>query len=131
MSKPHLDVILTTADGKTSTANAVFDTGSYYSLLRGDKVPPGAIVTKQIPPQTFGTAAKGGQFSTTGVLPVILGIGDSEIDDVVLVAPELSVELIVGAGTMQKWDISVVTRNGRTEVLVGRDRRDPALTAVV
>jgi hypothetical protein len=130
MSTPVLDVTVTTADEKSAIVKAVFDSGAYTSILREDKVPPGALVIPRTTPRTFRTAAQGGKLSATGELPVVLTIGKKMIHDVVLVAKDLSAELIIGAGLMQKWDISIVTRNGGTEVVVGRDMRDPENTYV-
>ena len=50
---------------------------------------------------------------------------------VVFVNSGLAQEMLVGAGTMQKWDISIVTQRGLTEVFVGRDMRDPDINDVV
>ena len=36
MTKPVLEIEITTAEGKSGTVNAVFDTGSFYTLLRED-----------------------------------------------------------------------------------------------
>ena len=130
MSKPIFPVRITTPDDRSSTVQAVFDSGSFYSILREDKVPAGAPVIRRAHPRTFRTAARGSALAATGELPVVLAIGDREIDDVVLVSADLSQEMMVGAGTMQKWDISIVTREGRTEVVVGRDMHDPDITEV-
>jgi len=130
MSKPVVEIRITTPDEKSTTVKAVFDTGSFYSILRADKVPPGAPVIQRLHPRFFRTAAREGSLRATGELPVVLTIGDREVDDVVMVSPELSQELIVGAGTMQKWDISILTRDGRTEVHVGRHMHDPDVTEV-
>jgi hypothetical protein len=130
MSKPVVEIQITTLDEKSAAVKAVFDTGSFYSILRADKVPPGANVIQRSEPRVFRTAARDGSLHATGELPVVMTIGDREVDDVVMVAPELSQELIVGAGTMQKWDISVVTKEGRTAVHVGRHMHDPDVTEV-
>jgi hypothetical protein len=126
MDKPILE-ILVTAQKESSSVLAVFDSGSFYSFLREDKAPRGAYVHGYATPRAFKVAGKGARLIATGGLPVILTIGDRMVDDVVLVSPDLSQEMLVGCGTMQKWDISIVTRNGRTEVNVGRDMRDPIL----
>jgi len=130
MSKPVLDIILTTPDEATASVKAVFDTGSFYSILREDKVPPGSRVIPRKTPRTFRAAAIGMTLRATGELPVMLAIGDRKIDDVVLVGADLAQEMLIGAGMMQKWDISIITRKGRTEVVVGWDMRDPDLTEV-
>ena len=130
MGKPILDITITTPEEASATVKAVFDSGSFYSILREDKVPPGAFVLKRKVPRTFRTAPSGGQLLATGELPVVLRIGDRRVDDVVLVSPDLAQEMLVGAGTMQKWDIGIVSRDGRTEVVVGRDMRDTDIIEV-
>ena len=121
---------IVTPDEKSNTVKAVFDTGSFYSILREDKVPAGAAILRRKKPRTLRTAAKGGQFSAIGELSLALTIGDRQIDDVVSVSSDLSQEMLVGTGTMQKWGISIVNHNGRTEVVIGRDMRDPDITEV-
>ena len=130
MSKPILEIEITTPDEKSHLVRAVFDSGSFYSILREDKVPPGATFLRRKSPGSFRAAAERSRLSAIGDLPLVLTIGDKQVDDVVLISPDLSQEMLVGAGTMQKWDISVLNRNGRTEVSVGRDMRDPDITEV-
>ncbi len=130
VSKPILDIAIRTVEEIQAPVKAVFDSGSQFSILRKDKVPPGAAVLWRKNPRTFRTAASGARLLATGELPVVLIIGDREIDDVVLVSEELTQEMVVGAGLMQKWDVSIVTRDGITRVIVGRDMRDPDLTIV-
>jgi hypothetical protein len=130
MTKPIQEIKITTPDEKSATVKAVFDPGSFYTILREDKVPAGARVLKRKHARAFRTAAKGGALSSTGELPLVLTIGDREVDDLALVSSDLSQELLIGAGTMQKWDISIVNRDGRTVVSVGRDMRDPDVIEV-
>jgi hypothetical protein len=130
MSKPTLEIKIVTPDGKSGTVKAVFDSGSFHTILREDKVPAGAALIRREQPRAFRTAAKGGTFTATAELPLVLAIGDREVDDVAMVSSDLSQEMLVGAGTMQKWDISMVNRNGRVEVAVGRDMRDPDVIEV-
>ena len=131
MSKPVRQVTITTLDEKTGTANAVFDTGSFYSILRADKVPVGAAVLERKKPLILKAAAKDTRPTVTADVTLIVRLGDKEIVDMVSVSPDLSQEMLVGAGTMQKWDINVLNRNGRTEVDIGTDRRDPEVNEVV
>ena len=130
MSKPILEIQITTPDEKSGKVNAVFDSGSFYTILREDKVPEGASVHRRTQPRIFRTAAKGTSLSASGELPIVLTIGGKEVDDVALISADLAQEMLVGAGTMQKWDISIVNRQGRTEVTVGRDMHDPNVTEV-
>lgn len=130
MSKPTLDIQIATPDEKTATVKAVFDTGSFYTILREDKVPAGAVVLKRKTPRIFRTAAKGTRLLATGEVSLVLTIGGKQVDDVALVSADLSQEMLVGAGTMQKWDISIVNRNGHTDVTVGRQMHDPDIIEV-
>jgi hypothetical protein len=130
MSKPTLDVRITTLEEESATVNAVFDSGSFFTVLREDKVPAGATVVRRKTPRVFRTAAAGGQLSVIGEVPLLISIRGSEIEDSALVSSELSQEMLIGAGTMQKWDISIVNRNGRTDVEVGRDLSDPDITEI-
>jgi len=57
-------------------------------------------------------------------------IGDRLIESQALVSPDLSQEMIIGAGTMQEWDITIRNQNGHTEVVVGKDLRDPDVQEV-
>src|SRR6185369_15535135 len=43
MGKLILDIKITSPDDKSATVKAVFDSGSFYSILREDKVPKGAV----------------------------------------------------------------------------------------
>ena len=131
MSKPIFEVSFTTLDEKTGTARAVFDTGSFYSILREDKLPPGTAVLKRAKPLVLRPAAKGTRLTAVADVPLVMRIGDKEIEDVVLVSPDLTQELLVGAGTMQRWDISVLNANGRTKVSVAHDRHDPEINDVL
>ena len=130
MSKPVLDVEIRTPDDQAAKIKAVFDSGSFYTILREDKVPSPATVTRRKVPRILRAAAKGSTLTAIGDVSVVIAIGNREIDDVALVSPDLAQEMIVGAGTMQKWDISILNRNGHTEVSVGRDMRDPEITEV-
>jgi hypothetical protein len=130
MSKPVRTIQITTTEAKSATVKAVFDSGSFYTVLREDKVPAGANVSRRLEARVFRTAAQGGALSATGELPLTLTIGDRQVDDVALISSDLKQEMLVGAGLMQKWDISIVNQGGRTEVVVGRDLHDPQITEI-
>ena len=131
MSKPVRQVTITTLDEKSGTVKAVFDTGSFYSILRADKVPEGAAVLERKKPLVLKAAAQDTRLTVTAEVVLIMKLGDKEIEDVVSVSSDLAQEMLVGAGTMQRWDISVLNRNGNTEVDIGTDRRDPEVNEVV
>lgn len=130
MSKPIQDVEIMTRDEKAGKATALFDTGSFFSIVRADKVPEGAIIIPFSTAQKFKTASQAGTLKVTGEIPLVITMGNKIIEDSVLVSPDLGREMLIGAKTMQAWDISIVNTNGHTEIRVGRDMRDPEITEV-
>ena len=127
MTKPILEAKLESLDGKTGKAKAVFDTGASVTLIREDCVPTGALVTPRAKPRRYKTAGQDGKVSAIGGLIMTMTFGDHVIKDEVDVSPDLVREMLIGVGTMQKWDISVVTKNGSTRVEFGRDLLDPEM----
>lgn len=130
MSKPRLQIDVTTSEELTATLTAVFDTGSFDSIIREDRVPPGAVVVRRKTPKALRAAVGGSRLEIIGQIPLVLTIGDKRVEDAVLVAPKLAQEMLVGAKTMQAWDINVFTTNGDTKVEVGTDMRGPDVTEV-
>ena len=135
MSEPIYDIRISTPDGDSNPVLAVFDSGSFYTVVREDKVPQSATVEQRKKPALFRAAAKGSRVSVTGSVHLVLTVLDSsgvekEVDDVALVSPDLTQEMLVGAGTMQKWDISISNRDGVTRLEIGRDMHDADLTAI-
>lgn len=130
MTKPVIVVSLRTFGGKEGKARAVFDTGSYRSLIREDRLPAGALVDRSPAPLELKTAAQGGRTHVVGALVLTITVKDRMIEDEVLVSPDQSQEMLIGAGTMQKWDITIRSDNGHTEVIVGTDLRDPDVQEV-
>lgn len=131
MSKPIVSINIKTFDGKSGKVNAIFDTGSYYTLIRENCVPADAAVIKLKNQKFFGTAHKSGQLKIVASLPLILVINGHPVDDGVLVCPDLKSEFIIGAKTMQSWDISIKNKNGQTKIHVGRDMNDPDIQTVL
>jgi hypothetical protein len=121
VSKPIVDIKIRTTDDATANVKAVFDSGSFYTIVHEDKVPSAASVVRRKSPRTLGAAARGSQLTAVGDVSLVLTIGNKEIDDAALVSPNLVQEMLVGARTMQKWDISIINRNGSTQVSIGRD----------
>ena len=130
MGKPIFPVSIATVDGKTGSVRTVFDTGSHRSLIRENCLPAGAQVLKTVPQRVLKTAAAGGTLTVVGVVVLTMTIGDRMIEDEVLVSRDLSQEMLIGAGTMQQWDITIRNQNGNTEVVVGHDLRDPDIQEV-
>lgn len=130
MSKPILDVAIATLEQKSAHVRAVFNTGAHLTIIREDRLPPGAAVLRSPAPRQLRTAAQGGTLAIVGGTILVMTIGDRMIQDEALVSPNLAQEMLIGAGTMQKWDITIRTQNGHTTVEVGRDLRDPDIQEV-
>ncbi len=131
MSKPIYKLDVLTADGRKGHVTAVFDTGSFYTIIREDCLPKGSHVEQFKKNEVFGTARRGAKLVTTGVIHLKIKIGGHWISGEARVAPELGSEMLVGAGLMQMWDISVKNKNGHTSVHVGRDMNDPDIQTVL
>jgi len=130
MSKPVLAVKLSTTAGEKTTVPAVFDTGSFYTLIRQDCLPPRAVLQSFRQAPKLRAATRGSRVAVAGSTDMIITIGGKKILANVLVSSNLAREMIIGAGTMQMWDISIKNRNGKTRVIVGRDMHDPEITEV-
>lgn len=130
MSKPILEIGITTLDEKTGQARAVFDSGSFYTIIRQDKVPQEANVLRRTSPVEFRAASKGSTLTVVAEVSLVMTIGEKRIQDSALISPDLVQEMLVGAKTMQAWDITIRNQNGKTEVIVGHDMRDPDITEV-
>lgn len=130
MSKPIREIGISTLDEKERKVSAVFDTGSFYTILREDKVPSGAMVLRRVKPLEFRGASVGSKLTVTGSIELIFTIEGKMIEDSALISPDLAQDMLVGAKTMQAWDITIKNSNGHTTVIVGRDMRDPEITEV-
>ncbi len=130
MTKPVVEVHLTTSDDRTSRAKAVVASGSFYTIVRESALPHGTPFARYRRPLPLGTARRGATLEMVGETILRIRIGRKQIRSAAYVARELSKEMLIGAETMQAWDISVVNRKGRTQVLVGRDMRDPEVTEI-
>lgn len=125
-----MEVTLIATDQKKKKAPALFDSGSFYTLVRSDCLPSPAAMLHYRAAKKLGTAKKGTQLHVTGTTELIIHIGQRRILAHVLVSPNLAREAIIGAETMQAWDISIRNRNEKTRVVVGRDMRDPDISEV-
>ncbi|MBI2060812.1 MAG: hypothetical protein HYT87_13675 [Nitrospirae bacterium] len=130
MGKPVLTITVISGDKKKKTIPALFDTGSHYSIIRSDCVPSARTVIRFPLIKTLGTASKTGGVRIVGETGLIMTIGRRRINDRVLVSPDLKREMVIGADTMQGWDITIKNRNGKTRVSVGHDMRDPDIIEV-
>ena len=130
MTKPIVEVNVESTDGKKGKARAVFDTGSHVTIIREDCVPAGAVVVPREEPRETKTAAQGGTHHITGSLGLAITIGDRTIEDLAMVSPDLSQQMLIGSGTMQKWDITIRNKDGHTHVEIPKDMNHPDIREV-
>lgn len=130
MSKPIRRVRITTGNRKHVGVDAVVDTGSFHTIVRKDVLPEGTPMLPALAAKKLSTAGKGGRVRISGETHLLLLLEGKLINAIALVSPDLHQPMLIGAGTMQMWDISVLNRNGDTIVRVGRDLRDPDITEV-
>ncbi len=130
MTKPVREIDITTIGGKKGHVEALIDTGSFYTLIREDCLPKGASPEAMEKPEILGTAQKKGKVRTVGGIIMVMIVEGHPIRDEVYISPDLKREFIIGAKTMQAWDITIKNKNGHTTVHVGRDMNDPDTQSV-
>lgn len=132
MSKPILEIELKfqLTDQRKKNIPALFDSGSFYTIIRSDCLPSIKAMSPYKSPKVLGTARKGTKIKIVGETALIITIGKKMINSHALVSPNLSREMIIGAETMQSWDINIKNRYGKTQVLIGHDMRDPDIVEV-
>jgi hypothetical protein len=130
MSKPVVTVTILAAKGKSAVLPAVFDTGSFFTIVRRDCLPAGTAVRPLASPLRLRAATKGSRLKVAGTAELVIQVGRKRIMDDALVSPNLAPKMLIGAKTMQAWDISIRNRNGSTRIVLGRDLRDPEITEV-
>ncbi len=131
MSKPVQKVVVTTFEGRKTDAEAVFDSGSFYTLVREDCLPEGSLIIRPGQSRYLGTEKEGSKISITGSVHLEIEIRGRQIEGEAYVSPDLSAQLLIGAGLMQMWDITIKNSNGSTTVEIGRDRNDPHIQTVL
>jgi hypothetical protein len=127
--KPLFPVKVISLNKTSADLNAVFDSDSFYTIIRKDKLPRNATFTPQ--KLTFRTANKKGRLAIIGQIILTIVIGEKRVQDQVLVSSELGSDMLIGSKTMQSWDISVMNSKGKTKINVAHDMRDPEITEVV
>lgn len=131
MSKPIHEITIETMEKKTNQVNTLFDTGSFYTIVREDILPETKFVHWYSSPEEFKTAAKGGKLHIKGKTGLIIEYNNRRISEGdILISSDLNREMIIGAKTMQAWDITIHNKNGKTFVNFGKDMRDPEITEV-
>lgn len=130
MSKPIVNVTIISTDEKKKDVPALFDSGSFYTIVRQDCLPSPKAVLYYKKPRSFGTAKKLAKVEILGETSFVIVIGKKMVNTHALISSDLSREMIIGAETMQSWDISIKNKNGHTQISVGHDMRDPEITEV-
>lgn len=127
--KPIVPITILSLNNTSRSVNAVFDSGSYYTIVRADKLPANTTIIEQH--QSFGTANKKSRLKTIGETILIMSIGKKMIKSEALVSEELGSDMLIGAQTMQSWDISILNTKGKTTINIKHDMRDPEINEVV
>ena len=131
MSKPVRPADITTVEGYKVNVSAIFDSGSFYTIVREDCLPKDALILRYKTAEYFGTAQKSGKLLSIGSIRLIVHVEGHYIKADAEVCPELSAELIIGAREMQSWDITIQNDNGKTTVHIGHDMNDPDIQTVL
>lgn len=127
--KPILPIKISSLNGTSKNVNAVFDSGSYYTIIRTDNLPVNTTVIKQH--KAFGTANRKASLNIIGQTILVMSIGKKMIQGEVLVSDELGSDMLIGAQTMQSWDILILNTKGKTTITIKHDMRDPEINEVV
>jgi hypothetical protein len=130
MSKPVRLIPFRTTQGYEGIAQAVIDSGSFYSLIRRDLLPRSLRLSRRNLPAALRAATKRSRLRIAGSVDLVLTIEGKRILDMVLVSRDLGRDMIVGAHAMQAWDISIRNRNGHTKIVVGHEMREREITEV-
>ncbi len=128
--KPVVPVVVTSTDLKRRKLPALLDSGSFYTLVRLDCVPSNKAILRRARSDKLGTAGRRGGLTIVGDTVLVVAIGKKRIRTPALVSSDMKREFLIGAETMQAWDISIHSRTGKTRVVVGRDMRDPDVIEV-
>jgi len=131
MSNPIQNLEIETIDKKTKSVNTLFDSGSFYSIIKQDCLPLSEYIVYYPDPEIFGTASENGTLEITGSVELIVSINSKKIKETIYIAPNLSKEMIIGSKTMQSWHITIDNSNGKTTISVDKDMNDPDITSVV
>lgn len=72
MGKPVREVTLTTPEEKTTRANALFDSGSFYTILKENLLPPETHIVEYKTPREFKTAGQERKVRIRGFTELLL-----------------------------------------------------------
>lgn len=131
MSYPIQKLQIETIDKKTKSVNTLFDSGSFYSIIKQVCLPSSEYIVYYPVPELWGTASEGGTLEITGSVELIVTINNKKIKELIYIAPNLSKEMIIGSKTLQAWHITIDNSNSKTIISVDKDMNDPDITSVV
>jgi hypothetical protein len=98
-------------DKGTKKVKALFDSGAFLSLARRSVVQNVATEVKMPRSVSFQLGDGEGRLTTERWVPLFITVKGVEISDNVVVVDKLAEELIIGAGTLQKWRIKLDLEN--------------------
>lgn len=98
-------------DKGAKKVKALFDSGASLSLIRRSVVQDVATEVRMPRPVDFQLGDGEGRLATDKWVPLVITVKDLDISDNVVVVDKLAEDLIVGAGTLQKWRIKLDLEN--------------------
>ncbi len=108
-------------DKGTKKVNALFDSGASLSLARQSVIENVASEVQMPGGLTFQLGDGEGPLTTDRWVPLFIIVKGVKISDNVVIVDKLAEDLIIGAGTLQKWRIKLDLEND--DVLI-----DPRVT---
>lgn len=98
-------------DKGEALVNCLFDTGATLSFIRKDIVKDIATALMMPKPIRFRLGDGDGELEAKEVTSLHFEVDGGMISDEVVIVDKLAEELIVGAGTLQKWRIKLDLEN--------------------
>ena len=98
-------------DKGTKKVRALFDSGASLSLIRQTVVQDVATEVKMPRQVAFQLGDGESQLTTQKWVPLLITVKGLGISDNVVVVGKLAEDLIIGAGTLQKWRIKLDLEN--------------------
>ncbi len=95
-------------DKDKKDVNILFDSGATHSVIRKDIAEELFSINRFTEPEEVGTAKKGGRMQSIGTVAFHTRLDNCEITDQALVVDELRSEMIIGASTLQKYEIKML-----------------------
>lgn len=116
-------------DKGISKAEILLDSGANSSVGRMEVAEKVSTIIKLPKPRRFFLADGKTAVETDLVANIMITINGVTIDDIFYVVKELGREIIIGASTMQKWDIKLNLKD--EQIIVGQDPNNIELFSVI